>query len=143
TLRRVAAPLAALGVELIEQPLPADRDEALRGRDWGIRLCADESCRAGDLERLCGLYDLVNVKLDKTGGLSGALALVHEARGRGFGVMLGCMVATSLAMAPAALLASLADYVDLDGPLLLARDRPHGLVFEGSRLHPPARELWG
>lgn len=142
-LERVAGPLAGLGVELIEQPLPAGRDEALRELDCAVRLCADESCRAGGLDALSGLYDLVNVKLDKTGGFSGALALVREARTRGFGVMLGCMVATSLAMAPAALLAPLADYVDLDGPLLLERDRPHGLVFEGSRLQPPARALWG
>lgn len=142
-LERVAGPLAELGVELIEQPLPAGRDQVLREMDCGVRLCADESCRAGDLEALRGLYDLVNVKLDKTGGFSGALALVREAREQGFGVMVGCMVATSLAMAPAALLAPLADYVDLDGPLLLERDRPHGLVFEGSRLHPPARKLWG
>ncbi len=143
TLRRVAPRLAARGVELIEQPLPAARDEQLRGVERAVPLCADESFRSGDLERLGGLYDLVNVKLDKTGGLSAALRLTREARGRGFGILLGCMVATSLAMAPALLLAGLADYVDLDGPLLLERDREPGLGFAGGCILPPPRELWG
>jgi L-alanine-DL-glutamate epimerase-like enolase superfamily enzyme len=142
-LERLAPGLAQLGVELVEQPLPAGADAALRELERPVRLCADESCRDAGLERLVGLYDVVNVKLDKTGGLTGALAQVAEARRLGFGIMLGCMVGTSLAMAPAVLLAGSADYVDLDGPLLLERDRQPGIRFEGSLLHPPPRELWG
>ncbi len=107
-------------------------------------VCADESCHdAASLDRLAGRYDLVNVKLDKTGGLSEALRLVAAARGRGFGVMVGCMVATSLAMAPAVLAAQGAAFVDLDGPLLLARDRPHGLDYGDGMVHPPTPRLWG
>jgi L-alanine-DL-glutamate epimerase-like enolase superfamily enzyme len=142
-LERLAPRLAELGVELVEQPLPAGADGALRELRCGIRLCADESCRGAGLEPLVGLYDLVNVKLDKAGGLTRALEQVAEARRLGLGVMVGCMVGTSLAMAPALLLAGLADYVDLDGPLLLERDREPGLVYEGSRILPPPRALWG
>ena len=138
------AAMAAHGVELVEQPLPADADQALAGIDRPVPVCADESCHdAASLDRLAGRYDLVNVKLDKTGGLSEALRLVAAARQRGFGVMVGCMVATSLAMAPAVLAAQGAAFVDLDGPLLLARDRPHGLDYGDGLVHPPTPELWG
>jgi L-alanine-DL-glutamate epimerase-like enolase superfamily enzyme len=142
-LERLLPRLTELGIALVEQPLPAGSDQALRDLEHAVPLCADESCRDVELERLVGLYDVVNVKLDKTGGLTGALAVVAEARRLGFGIMLGCMVGTSLAMAPAALLTGDADYVDLDGPLLLERDREPGIRFEGSLLHPPPRELWG
>jgi L-alanine-DL-glutamate epimerase-like enolase superfamily enzyme len=109
-----------------------------------VPLCADESVhdRHG-LERLAGLYDAVNVKLDKTGGLTEALAVAEEAEGRGFALMIGCMLGTSLAMAPALLLAPRARFVDLDGPLLLARDRENGLTYEGGLVHPPSPALWG
>jgi L-alanine-DL-glutamate epimerase-like enolase superfamily enzyme len=134
----------AAGVELIEQPLPAGDDEALRHLPRPVPVCADESVHvAADLPRLRGLYDAVNIKLDKTGGLTEALALAGAARAAGFRIMVGCMVATSLAMAPALLLAGEADFVDLDGPLLLARDRAPGLVYEGSRIMPAPRALWG
>jgi L-alanine-DL-glutamate epimerase-like enolase superfamily enzyme len=132
------------GVELIEQPLPAGDDAFLGDADWEIPICADESLHvADDLDRLAGLYDAVNIKLDKTGGLTGALVLTDAALERGLTVMVGCMVGTSLAMAPAILPAQRAAFVDLDGPLLLARDRSPGLVYEGSRLQPPDPALWG
>ena len=109
-----------------------------------VPVCADESLHvASDLERLRGLYDAVNVKLDKTGGLTEALRLRDRARELGLHIMVGCMVGTSLAMAPAILLAQGADFVDLDGPLLLARDRTPGLRYDGSLVHPPEPELWG
>ncbi|HEX8164324.1 MAG TPA: N-acetyl-D-Glu racemase DgcA [Beijerinckiaceae bacterium] len=135
---------AEAGFALIEQPLPAAADEALRGRPRPVPLCADESVhdRRG-LDRLAGLYDAVNVKLDKTGGLTEALALADEAEGKGFALMVGCMLGTSLAMAPALLLAPRARFVDLDGPLLLARDREHGLAYDGGLVHPPSPALWG
>ncbi|GJD94908.1 N-acetyl-D-Glu racemase DgcA [Methylobacterium iners] len=134
----------AAGVGLIEQPLPAGEDALLAEIARPIPICADESLhdRAG-LDALAQRYDAINIKLDKAGGLTEAVMLAHEARARGFSLMIGCMVGTSLAMAPAMLLAHHADYVDLDGPLLLARDREPGLRFEGSLIHPPARELWG
>lgn len=139
----MAACLAA-GVELIEQPLPAAEDGALASLPRPIPICADESLHtSADLDRLAALYDAVNIKLDKTGGLTEALALLAGARARGVRVMVGCMLGTSLAMAPAVLVAQGADYVDLDAPLLLARDREPGLVFEGSLLRPPAPALWG
>ncbi|MBX9932763.1 MAG: dipeptide epimerase [Methylobacterium sp.] len=132
------------GVGLIEQPLPAGDDALLSEIARPIPICADESLhdRAG-LDALAARYDAINIKLDKAGGLTEAVMLAHEARARGFSIMVGCMVGTSLAMAPAMLLAHHADYVDLDGPLLLARDRDPGLVFEGSLIHPPAAALWG
>lgn len=131
-------------VALVEQPLPAGQDELLRHIPHPVPICADESVHtADDLERLAGLYDAVNIKLDKTGGLTAALELRDKAHGMGFSVMVGCMVGTSLAMAPAVLLAQEADYVDLDGPLLLARDRSPGLTYAGSLVSPPDRELWG
>ncbi len=136
--------LQALGVALIEQPFPAGEDAALASLPHPVPVCADESCHVtGDLARLRGLYDVVNIKLDKTGGLSEALALRAAAREAGFGVMVGCMVGTSLAMAPAFLVAQGADFTDLDGPLLLARDREPGIPYEGSRMPPPPPELWG
>ncbi|MBZ9794552.1 N-acetyl-D-Glu racemase DgcA [Mesorhizobium sp. ES1-4] len=135
---------AEQGIALIEQPLPAGRDGILRHIGHPVPICADESVHeATNLEVLIGLYDAVNIKLDKSGGLTAALILRDRARELGFGVMVGCMVGTSLAMAPAVLLAQGADFVDLDGPLLLARDRVPGLVYQGSLVLPPERALWG
>jgi L-alanine-DL-glutamate epimerase-like enolase superfamily enzyme len=135
---------AALGVALIEQPLPVGRDGILRHIAHPVPICADESVHiAQDLVSLAGLYDAVNIKLDKAGGLTAALELRDEARRLGFAIMVGCMVGTSLAMAPAVLLAQGADFVDLDGPLLLARDRTPGLTYNGSLVSPPSQELWG
>ncbi|WP_137931032.1 N-acetyl-D-Glu racemase DgcA [Mesorhizobium comanense] len=132
------------GIALIEQPLPAGHDEILRRIAHPVPICADESVHeAKDLDALVGLYDAVNIKLDKAGGLTAALVLRDRARQLGLGVMVGCMVGTSLAMAPAVLLAQDADFVDLDGPLLLARDREPGLIYEGSLVSPPDRVLWG
>ncbi len=143
-LERNMAACAEAGVELIEQPLPAGADAALSAIRRIVPVCADESLHtAADLSALAGRYDAVNIKLDKTGGLTEALALAAEARRLGFRIMVGCMVSTSLAMAPALLVAQAADFVDLDGPLLLARDREPGLRYEGSVIHPPSRELWG
>ncbi len=135
---------AKADVRLIEQPLPADNDAALEMVQHTVPICADESVhdRHG-LEALRTRYDAINIKLDKTGGLTEALALASAAEGLGFGLMIGCMVSTSLAMAPALLLAPRARFVDLDGPLLLAQDRPHGLRYEGSILYPPGADLWG
>lgn len=132
------------GVSLVEQPLFASRDGVLATISHPVPICADESAHvASDIARLATRYDAVNVKLDKAGGLTEALAMVAEARAHGLSVMVGCMLATSLAMAPAVYAAQGADYVDLDGPLLLARDREDGLVYEGSLVHPPAPSLWG
>ena len=143
-LHRFAPVLAELGVELIEQPLPAGQDEALRGIDCPVALGADESCHGLDsLDRLKGIYQVVNIKLDKTGGLTEALMLKQAAQEAGFDIMVGCMVATSLAMAPAVLVAQGVRYIDLDGPLLLAEDRTPALHYEGGTLFPPAPELWG
>jgi len=144
SFRAIAPRLVELGVALVEQPLPAADDAPLAGQSWPLPLCADESSHdRASLDALVGRYSHVNVKLDKTGGLTEAMAMVAEARRLGFGIMMGCMVASSLAMAPALLLAADADYVDLDGPLLLATDRPEGLVYEGSTIHPANAELWG
>jgi len=138
------AACAAAGFALVEQPVPAAQDEQLRGIERPVPLCADESVHdRGSLERLVGLYEAVNIKLDKTGGLTEALAMAQAAQAHGFGLMIGCMVGTSLAMAPALLLAARARFVDLDGPLLLARDREPGLLYEGSLVHPPSPALWG
>jgi L-alanine-DL-glutamate epimerase-like enolase superfamily enzyme len=143
-LRRWLPELAALGVELVEQPLPAGQDAALAGIARLVPICADESCHdSASLDALVGRYDYVNLKLDKTGGLTEARRAAAKAQELGFGLMAGCMVATSLAMAPAALLAQLARYADLDGPLLLAKDREPGLRYDGSLLHPPEAALWG
>ncbi|MGJ0396955.1 MAG: N-acetyl-D-Glu racemase DgcA [Methylocystis sp.] len=135
---------ASFGVALVEQPLPAGRDEALARLARPVPICADESAHdRASLAPLKGRYDAINVKLDKTGGLTEALALARAARDMGFSIMAGCMVGTSLAMAPAVLVGQLAKFVDLDGPLLLARDRDPGLIYEGSTLMPPAPALWG
>ena len=145
TLRRSLPALAGLGVALVEQPLPAGADEALAGLERVVPVAADESCHTrSDLPELAGRYDVVNIKLDKTGGLTEALALRDAAVAAGFGIMVGCMLGTSLAMAPALLVAQGAQFVDLDGPLLLARDREPGLDYDpDGRVHPPARALWG
>lgn len=143
-LRRLAPELARLGVKLLEQPLPVGQDEALEGYLSPVPLCADESLHTrAELAACARRYGLVNVKLDKTGGLTEALALVAEARALGLGLMIGCMVATSLAMAPAMILAQGVDFADLDGPLLLARDREPGLVIKGSTIQAPPSMLWG
>lgn len=134
------------GVTLIEQPLPEGRDAelVLPRMKRPIPICADESVHdRASLDALADRYDAINIKLDKTGGLTEALALAAEAQRRGFALMVGCMVATSLAMAPAALVAQRARIVDLDGPLLLAKDREHGLSYEGSLVHPADPALWG
>ncbi len=143
-LSEIMPALAALGVALIEQPLPAGADEALRDVPHPVPVCADESCHtAADLDRLPGKYEAVNIKLDKTGGLTGALTLADAAAARGLQIMVGCMIGSSLAMAPAMIVAQRAQFVDLDGPLLLAADRVPGLRYEGSLVHPPEAQLWG
>ncbi|MEX6506660.1 N-acetyl-D-Glu racemase DgcA [Jiella sp. M17.18] len=135
---------AAAGAVLVEQPLPAGEDEILARIPHPVPICADESVHTtADLEALVGRYDYVNVKLDKTGGLTEALGLVSRARELGFGVMVGCMVGTSLAMAPAVLLAQTAELADLDGPLLLKADRRNGLRYAQTLVSPPDRSLWG
>jgi len=140
----LAPHLARLGVALVEQPLPAGGDDALRGMDRPVPVCADESCHdRASLPALAGKYDVVNIKLDKTGGLTEALALRDAARARGFGIMVGCMVGSSLAMAPAVLVAQGAMVTDLDGPLLLAEDRENALKFDSAGVHPPEAALWG
>ena len=145
--RNLAANLAACaeaGVVLVEQPLPDGGDQALARLKRPLPVCADESAHdRASLAALAGKYDAVNIKLDKAGGLTEALAMAAEAERLGFAIMAGCMVATSLAMAPAMLLAQAARYVDLDGPLLLARDRPDGLRYRDSLVFPPAPALWG
>jgi L-Ala-D/L-Glu epimerase len=143
-LEQNLAECAELGVTLVEQPLPAGKDEALARIRRPLAVCADESVH--DRASLAGLrerYDAVNIKLDKTGGLTEALAMADAAQALGFEVMIGCMVATSLAMAPAMLLAQQARFVDLDGPLLLTRDRDDGLRYDGSTVYPPDAALWG
>ena len=143
-LREYLPAMARFGVALVEQPLPAGQDEALAGIPRAVPICADESCHtSGDLDALVGRYDFVNVKLDKTGGLTEAIRLVEAAQRGGLGIMVGCMVGTSLAMAPAILLGAQAAFVDLDGPLLLAEDRPHGLRYANGLVFPPAPALWG
>ena len=143
-LARNLAACAQAGVTLVEQPLPADRDDALARITRPLPICADESVHASaSLSSLVDKYDAVNVKLDKTGGLTEALAMAAEAERLGFTLMVGCMVATSLSMAPAMLVAQRARVVDLDGALLLASDRPDGLVYDGSRIHPSTSALWG
>jgi len=138
------AACAEFGVELIEQPLPAGRDAALGQVKRPVPVCADESIHvASDLAELVGRYDAINIKLDKTGGLTEALALAAAAQQRGLAILVGCMVSTSLAMAPAMLLTPKARFVDLDGPLLLAQDREPALTYEGSIVHPPPSGLWG
>ena len=140
----LAPHLVRLGVALVEQPLPAGDDDALLGMARPVPVCADESCHdRASLPELKGKYDMVNIKLDKTGGLTEALALRAAARAGGHDVMVGCMVGSSLAMAPAVLLAQGARVTDLDGPLLLAEDRDHALKFDAAGVHPPEAALWG
>lgn len=142
--RNIASALKDLGVELIEQPFPADADDALETLEHPIPVCADESCHTtNDLSRLKNRYDAINIKLDKTGGLTEALHLYQRARERDFKILIGCMVCTSLSIAPARILASAADWTDLDGPLLLARDRKDGLPYRNGTIGMPARALWG
>ena len=141
---QLAPQLVRLGVKLVEQPLPADEDDDLIGLPRPLPICADESCHdRKSLEKLIGKYDFVNIKLDKTGGLTEALLLKNKALEAGFKIMVGCMVGSSLAMAPATLIAQNATFVDLDGPLLLAQDRQHGLLYDESWVHPPVKNLWG
>jgi L-alanine-DL-glutamate epimerase-like enolase superfamily enzyme len=143
-LEQNLAECAELGVTLVEQPLPAGQDEALARIRRPLAVCADESVHdRASLEGLRERYDAVNIKLDKTGGLTEALVMADAAQALGFEIMIGCMVATSLAMAPAMLLAQHARFVDLDGPLLLAHDREHGLRYDGSTVYPPEAVLWG
>ncbi len=138
------AACARADVSLIEQPLPAAKDDCLKDIPHPVPLCADESVHdRASLPELAGKYEAINIKLDKTGGLTEALALAEEARKKGFLLMAGCMVSTSLAMAPALLIAQNARFTDLDGPLLLARERPHGLRYENGIVYPPTRALWG
>ncbi len=138
------AACAAAGVVLVEQPLPEGRDDALATIQRPIPVCADESAHdRASLSGLVGRYDAVNVKLDNAGGLTEALVMAAEAERLGFALMAGSMVATSLSVAPAMLVAQKARFVDLDGPLLLSADRPDGLVYSGSLVHPPTPALWG
>lgn len=142
--QRVTPSLSAFGIELIEQPFPAELDHVLETLDHPIPVCADESCHTtSDLPGLNNRYEAINIKLDKTGGLTEALLLAQRARQAGFKLLIGCMVCTSLGIAPARLLAGAADWVDLDGALLLSRDREHGLVYENGRIGLPSRQLWG
>jgi L-Ala-D/L-Glu epimerase len=140
----LAPHLIRLGVSMVEQPLPAGQDGMLAEIARPLPVCADESCHdRHSLPDLSGKYDMVNIKLDKTGGLTEAFALREAARAAGFRVMVGCMVGTSLAMAPAVLVAQGAEVVDLDGPLLLAEDRAHPLRYDAQGVHPPEPALWG
>ncbi|PWC18979.1 N-acetyl-D-Glu racemase DgcA [Brenneria corticis] len=136
--------LAALGVTMIEQPLPAGKDGVLAELPHPIPICADESCHdSHSLEAIAGCYEMINIKLDKSGGLTEALRLRAGALERGLQIMVGCMVSTSLSMAPAFIVAQGAQVVDLDGPLLLQRDRANGLDYDGSKIHPSEATLWG
>ena len=140
----LAPHLVRLGVQMVEQPLPAGEDDMLGEIARPLPVCADESCHDREsLPALRGKYDLVNIKLDKTGGLTEALALKSEAQAQGYGIMVGCMVGSSLAMAPATLLAQGVAFTDLDGPLLLAEDRATPLQFDAAGVHPPGVQLWG
>ncbi|MEP0960376.1 MAG: N-acetyl-D-Glu racemase DgcA [Roseobacter sp.] len=140
----LAPHLVRLGVQMVEQPLAAGDDDALLGMERPVPVCADESCHdRASLAALKGKYDVINIKLDKTGGLTEALALRSEGLALGYDVMVGCMVGSSLAMAPATLVAQGALITDLDGPLLLAQDRDVPLKFDDKGVHPPEKELWG
>jgi L-alanine-DL-glutamate epimerase-like enolase superfamily enzyme len=140
----LAPHLLRLGVALVEQPLPAGADDLLSEIARPLPVCADESCHdRASLAGLAGKYDMVNIKLDKTGGLTEGLALKAAALAQGYGLMVGCMIGSSLAMAPATLLAQGAAFTDLDAPLLLAEDRDHPLTFDDAGIHPPEPSLWG
>ncbi|MGA0602637.1 enolase C-terminal domain-like protein [Caulobacter sp. KR2-114] len=144
TLKALAPRLAGLGVVLLEQPIPVGHEADLDGYACPVRLCADELINhAADLPRARGRFDVVNIKLDKAGGLTGALRLAKAARAEGFGLMVGCMGGSSLAMAPALVLAQQCDFVDLDGPLLLAHDWPDGLTYRDGRVAPADPAFWG
>ena len=143
-LEPLLAAAAAAGLEMVEQPLPAGQDRRLAEITRPLPVCADESAHGADsLAALVGRYDAVNIKLDKTGGITEAVLAVAKAQALGLDVMVGCMVATSLAMAPALLLGSSARWVDLDGPLLLARDRTPALRYDGATVFPADAALWG
>ena len=143
-LREFVPGLAELGVELIEQPMPAGKDEPLLNFKSAVPLCADESCQTtASLPSLRGKYQFVNIKLDKTGGLTEALRLAHAARQEGLQLMVGCMAGSSLSMAPAYIIGQLSQVVDLDGPLLATSDMPNPIRYIGSQMFPPDRELWG
>ncbi|WP_249977811.1 N-acetyl-D-Glu racemase DgcA [Vreelandella olivaria] len=140
----LAPALLALGINMVEQPLPASNDAPLAEIERLLPVCADESCHdRSSLQSLVGRYDMINIKLDKTGGLTEALALKQEALARGFDIMVGCMVGSSLSMAPALLVAQGAAVVDLDGPLLLSRDREHGMRIDADGVRPAVSALWG
>ena len=142
--RNVVSLLAENGIELIEQPFPANADGVLETLDHPIPVCADESCHTtADLPGLTNRYEAINIKLDKTGGLTEALLLARGARQAGFKLLIGCMVCTSLGIAPARLLASTADWIDLDGSLLLGRDRDHCIRYRNGKMGLPPRKLWG
>jgi len=142
--KEIAPLLLELGVAMVEQPLPAGEDDALKGIDRPLPVCADESVHdRRSLPKLVGKYDMINIKLDKTGGLTEALLLKEAALQAGFQIMVGCMVGSSLSMAPATLVAQGVAFTDLDGPLLLAEDRPSPLIFDDMGVHPPTAELWG
>ena len=142
--KELAPHLLRLGVMMVEQPLPAGNDQMLEEIDRPLPVCADESCHdRQSLSSLKGRYDMINIKLDKTGGLTEALLLREAALADGFDIMTGCMVGTSLAMAPAVLVAQGASIVDLDGPLLLSKDREHPLIYDKKGVHPPQSALWG
>jgi L-alanine-DL-glutamate epimerase-like enolase superfamily enzyme len=143
-LRAIGQTLHDCRVALLEQPLPAGQESDLAGVEVPVPVCADESCHtADDLPRLEGLFQYVNIKLDKTGGLTEALSLLQAARDRGFGIMVGCMICTSLSIAPALRIARAAQFVDLDGPWWLTSDRPGGVSIQAGRLQPPAWGFWG
>ncbi|TVR92476.1 MAG: dipeptide epimerase [Spirochaetaceae bacterium] len=142
--RELCPTLQSLGVKMVEQPFPAGHDQELADLPRPVPICADESCHTrAHLAGLIGRYDYINIKLDKTGGLTEALALRAEALQAGLGIMVGCMMGSSLGMAPAVIAAQGATFVDLDGPLWLAKDRPHGLKYDEVGVHPPTAELWG
>ncbi len=144
TFPALASQAAKLGVILIEQPFPADNDDALLERPGGIAICADESAHtSADIPHLSTRYDAVNVKLDKTGGLTEAIKMVKAAKAHDMQIMVGCMVAGSLSMAPAVLLSGLANVADVDGPLWLSNDIENGLHFDAGMAHPPTPALWG
>ncbi|MEM7189463.1 MAG: N-acetyl-D-Glu racemase DgcA [Pseudomonadota bacterium] len=144
TYAKIAPVVLDLGVAMVEQPLPAGADDALAGMDRPLPVCADEACHdRASLPAIAGKYDMINIKLDKTGGLTEALALKAEAEALGLKIMVGCMIGSSLGMAPAVLAAQGAEVVDLDGPLLLAADRDHPLTYDAAGVHPSAPELWG
>ncbi len=131
-------------IKMIEQPFPSENDEELKNIERPIPICADESCHdASSLDKCVGKYDVINIKLDKTGGLTEGLNLINKAKSYNFDIMVGCMVGSSLAMAPALLLAQSAKWVDLDGPLLLSKDRENPLIYNKSKIQPPSKDLWG